>query len=202
MFRYIKGKVTGRFEGGIILENHGIGYEIRMPFSSSVYLAAPEEMVTVYTYMAVREDAVELYGFDNHDSLGMFMLLTTVSGIGSKAALSILSSLSVQEIRKAVVFDDPNALVRAQGIGKKSASRIILELKDKIKESSLESAPDTDSLPAAPAGAVGAFEDAVSALMSLGYTRGEASESVSAVRREDASAEELIKEALRQLSRI
>lgn len=185
-----------------MLENQGIGYEIRIPFSSSVYLAAPDETVIVYTYMAVREDAVELYGFDDNESLEMFMLLTTVSGIGSKAALSILSTLSVQEIRKAVVFDDQNALVRAQGIGKKSASRIILELKDRIKESSLEDEPGDGNAGTFSSEAVSAFEDAVSALMSLGYTRGEAAGAVSAVRREEASAEELIKEALRKLSRI
>ena len=92
MFRYIKGRVTGRLEGTIILENHGIGYEISMPLSSSVYLASPEEEVTVYTFMAVREDAINLYGFDHQEDLEVFLMLTTVSGIGNKAALSILST--------------------------------------------------------------------------------------------------------------
>ena len=199
MIRYIKGTVTGRFEGGIILENHGIGYEISMPSSSSVYLAAPEEEITVYTYMAVREDAVNLYGFDKSESLEMFLLLITVSGVGSKAALSILSTLTVREIKKAILFEDSAMLTRAQGIGKKSASRILLELKDKIKESSLDLTSDEGTPASAPA-AAGAFEDAVAALVSLGYSKGEASDAVSAVRKENASAEDLIKGALKQLS--
>lgn len=187
--------------GGIILENHGIGYEISMPSSSAVYLASPQEEVIVYTFLAVREDAVSLYGFDHQEDLEMFLLLTTVSGIGNKAALSILSSLTVQEVRKAILFDDPGAFVRAQGIGKKSASRIILELKDKIRESSVEMDSDVGaSVRQTPS--VNDFEDAVSALMALGYTRGEASDAVSSVRTEEASAEEMIKGALRVLSRL
>ena len=188
-------------EGGIILENHGIGYEIRMPLSSSVYLASPEDEVVVYTFLAVREDAVNLYGFDHQEDLEMFLLLTTVSGIGNKAALSILSALSVQEIKKAVLFEEPGAFVKAQGIGKKSASRIILELKDKIRDTSFPSGEDP-GVPVRQTGPTGEFEDAVSALMALGYTRGEASDAVSSVRTEEASAEELIKGALRSLSRV
>ena len=201
MFRYIKGRVTGRLEGGIILENHGIGYEISMPLSSSVYLASPEDEVIVYTFMAVREDAVSLYGFDHQEDLEVFLMLTTVSGIGNKAALSILSTLSAREVKKAVLFEDPNAFIRAQGIGKKSASRIILELKDKIKETSIDMETDT-GVTVQQTGSLSAFEDAVSALMALGYTRGEASDAASAVRTEEASAEDLIKGALRVLSRI
>ena len=188
-------------EGGIILENHGIGYEISMPLSSAVYLAEPDEDVTVYTFLAVREDAVNLYGFDSQEDLEIFMLLTTVSGIGNKAALSILSSLTVQEIRRAVVFEDAGAFMRAQGIGKKSASRIILELKDRIKESSLSTEPVPGAAPE-KTGTLSAFEDAVSALTALGYSKGEASEAVSSVRTEDASAEDLIRAALRTLSEI
>ena len=200
MFRYIRGIVTGRMEGGIILENNGIGYEISMPLSSAAFLAQPEERITVYTFLAVREDAVSLYGFDRHEELEMFMLLTTVSGIGNKAALSILSALSVQEVKKAVLFDDPGALTRAQGIGKKSASRIILELKDKIKESSLSVEENMETSSGIGADA-GAREDAISALMALGYIRGEASDAVASVYTEGAKAEELIRSALKQLSR-
>lgn len=201
MFRYIKGRITGRFEGGIILENNGIGYEISMPLSSSAFLARQEDSVTVYTFLAVREDSLSLYGFDSHEELKMFMLLTTVSGIGNKAALSILSSLSVQEVKKAVLFDDQNAFIRAQGIGKKSASRIILELKDKLKDTAFEADPEAAAAGASESSA-DAYEDAVMALVSLGYTRAEASEAVSSVRSEDADAEDLLRAALRKISRI
>ena len=188
-------------EGGIVLENHGIGYEIHMPSSSAVFLAGPEDNVIVYTFLAVREDDVSLYGFDRKDELEMFLLLTSVSGIGNKAALSILSVLSVQEVKKAILFEDPNAFVRAPGIGKKSASRIILELKDKIRDTSVEMETGSRT-PSRQSGVVSSFEDAISALIALGYTRGEASEAVSSVHLEDASAEELIRGALRALSGI
>jgi Holliday junction DNA helicase RuvA len=151
--------------------------------------------------MAVREDAVELYGFDNQDSLEMFMLLTTVSGIGSKAALSILSSLSVQEVRKAVVFDDPNVLVRAQGIGKKSASRIILELKDKLmKETDLGAAAQASIESSAPiATSSGKLSEAQDALMVLGYSRAEAQNALKNIDTQNLGLEEIIKKALKLL---
>ncbi|MGI6206490.1 MAG: Holliday junction branch migration protein RuvA [Anaerovoracaceae bacterium] len=201
MFHYIKGKVTGTFNGGIILENSGVGYEIFMPSSSAIYLAAPDETVTVYTYLAVREDGVSLFGFDDNESLEIFKMLTSVSGIGNKGAQSVLSVMSAAEIKKAVLFDDAGAFTRAPGIGKKTASRIILELKDKIEKIS------ADIGAAAPAGRkkpeeLVAFEDAVSALMALGYSRSEAAEAAEACGADASSAEEIIKASLKKLSHL
>ena len=168
-------------------------------------MAPPERQVTVYTAMIVREDDVSLYGFDDRESLALFRLLTTVSGIGAKAAISILSSLTAEEIKKAVVFNDPDTLARAQGVGKKTAQRIVLELKDKLEDQVFGAAPESG----AGARAAAAEEDdpmsgvseAVSALVALGYSKSEAAEAVASSGLEDASAEEYIRAALKKLSR-
>lgn len=184
-----------------MLENGGIGYEIHMPNSSAAYLAEPDTPVTVYTFMAVREDDISLYGFDDRESLDIFRMLTTVSGVGNKAAISILSTLSAGEVKKAVMFEDKSAFVRAPGIGKKSASRIILELKDKIKDVDVSMTGGSPAAAPAGSGPDSVFEDAVAALMSLGYTRGEAADAAAPYAGGDASAEDIIKAALKKLSR-
>lgn len=201
MFHYIKGKVTGTFSGGIILENSGIGYEIYMPSSSSIYMASPDDTVTVYTYLAVREDGVSIFGFDDNESLEIFRMLTSVSGIGNKGAQSVLSVMSAAEIKKAVIFDDAGAFTRAPGIGKKTASRIILELKDKVEKLSVEMAGAPPSAGEKPKD-LEAFEDAVSALMALGYSRSEAAEAASVSGADADSAEDIIKASLKRLSHL
>ncbi|MDF3003461.1 MAG: ruvA, partial [Bacillota bacterium] len=132
MFHYIKGVAAMRFEGGIVIETGGIGYEIFVPDNSPVYLAESGQTVMVYTVMAVREDDVSLYGFHDKETLELFKKLITVNGVGAKAAMSILSIMPAGEIKKAIVFEDAAALTKANGIGKKIAQRITLELKDKM----------------------------------------------------------------------
>lgn len=204
MFHYIKGFVTDHLENGVVVETGGVGFEISVPSGSALYLAGPDEMVKVYTSMAVREDDISLYGFDDRESLQLFHLLTTVSGVGNKAAMAILSALSVREIRSAVVFEDAAMFTRAQGIGKKTASRIVLELKDKIDAADI--APSETATAAAgrarrdadPGAAIA--EDAIHALMALGYSRSEAAGAVKGAGKDCSTAEEYIKEALKQLS--
>ena len=201
MFHYIKGRVTERLADGLVVETGGIGFEIAVPGRSTLYLAEPDELVKVYVYMAVREDDISLYGFEDRAGLDMFRMLTGVSGIGSKAAMSILSALSVQEIRSAIVFDDAGMFTRAHGIGKKSASRIVLELKDKIDPASVM---DTDAPAqagqAADPGNLAAAEDAISALMALGYSRSEAADAVRKAGPDCETPEEYIRQVLKQLS--
>lgn len=206
MIHYIKGKVTETFDNMIVIENNGIGYEMTVPSSSALYIASPDAEVTAYTAMIVREDDVSLYGFDDRESLRMFRMLQTVSGIGAKAAVSILSALTVSDIKKAIVFNEPDTLARAQGVGKKTAQRVVLELKDKV---------DADALSASPAGVQGSqaaavkgdaggiseISDAITALVSLGYTKADASEAVAACGLENATAEQYIKAALKKLSK-
>ena len=207
MIHYIKGRITETTDTGVVIERNGIGYELTVPSLSAVYMTPPDQEVTVYTAMIVREDDVSLYGFDDRESLKLFRLLMTVSGIGAKAAVAVLSALSPAEVQKAVVFNDPDTLARAQGIGKKTAQRIVLELKDKL-EDKLEDAALTMSDGGAATAALpesdpmGSISEAVSALMSLGYSRSEASEAVASCGLTDAAAEEYIRAALKKLSRL
>ena len=207
MFNYIKGIVTGTFQNGIVLENSGIGFELNVPANSALYLVPAGEQVTVYTCMAVREDDISLYGFDTREELDMFKMLTTVSGIGNRGAIAVLSALSVGEIRKAILLDDPDTLAKAQGIGKKTAQKIVIELKDKIGRISAEEAENAPVSGAAGGNrikdsALSAVDDAIAALMALGYSKSEAAESVAAVGSKANTAEDYIKFALKNLQKI
>lgn len=201
MIHYIKGRVTETYDGGVVVENNGIGYELTVPALSAVYMAPADQEVTVYTAMIVREDDVSLYGFDDRESLQMFRLLMTVSGIGAKAAVSILSALSPSEVQKAVVFNDPDTLSRAQGVGKKTAQRIVLELKDKLEGRVFGEREKAVAAEAAD-DALGSISEAVAALVSLGYSKSEAAEAVASCGLSDVSAEEYIRAALKKMSRL
>ncbi len=203
MIHYIKGRITETTDTGVVIERNGIGYELTVPSLSAVYMTPPDQEVTVYTAMIVREDDVSLYGFDDRESLKLFRLLMTVSGIGAKAAVAVLSALSPAEVQKAVVFNDPDTLARAQGIGKKTAQRIVLELKDKLEDAALTMSDGGAAAAALPeSDPMGSISEAVSALMSLGYSRSEASEAVASCGLTDAAAEEYIRAALKKLSRL
>lgn len=195
MFHYIKGVAAMRFEGGVVIETGGIGYEIFVPDNSPVYLAESGQTVMVYTVMAVREDDVSLYGFHDKETLELFKKLITVNGVGAKAAMSILSIMPAAEIKKAIVFDDAAALTKANGIGKKIAQRITLELKDKmgavggLAEAAEKTVSDSGKA------------EAINALISLGYSRSEAITALAEVNEEHLSVEEYIKRALKGIGR-
>ena len=198
MISFISGRLAEVLENGIIIENQGIGFEVSMPSSSAAFAAAPGSQLTVYTYMAVREDDISLYGFDDRQSLAMFRLLTGVSGIGAKGALAILSALTVNEIKKAIVFEDSGTLSKAQGIGKKTAQRIVLELRDKVDAAGLTDDPAGGRL--SPAASGGGAADAIEALVGLGYSKSEAAEAVASSGLSEGSPEDYIKAALKKLS--
>lgn len=198
MLHYIRGQLTMKFDGGIVVEAGGLGYEIRVPDNSSVYMAKEGEMVLVYTVMMVREDDVSLYGFGTREGLELFKRLITVNGVGAKAAIAILSAMSVDEVKRAIIFEDVAYLCRANGIGKKTAERIILELKDKLGK-----------LPTLPQGTLSVEEvlavddrtEAVNALIALGYSKGEAITAIAGIEDRELTAEEYIKRALKQMMR-
>ena len=150
----------------------------------------------LYTAMSVREDAVELFGFSTQQELQCFQLLTSVSGVGPKAALSILSDLSPDQFLLTVASGDSKALTRAKGIGAKSAQRIVLELKDKVEQQDVAAAAGA---PAAQAAAGGAEREAQAALQALGYTSAEAARAVNLVRDQAQTVDQLIMLALRQM---
>lgn len=196
MLHYIKGQVSMHIPGGVVIENNGLGYELFVPENSSIYLTKEGESVLAYTAMIVREDNISLYGFGDKESLSMFHKLMTVSGVGAKAALAILSSMPLDEIRKAILFEDTATLTKANGIGKKSAQRIVLELKDKVGSiSGFEKSSDVvDSV-----FAVDEKSEAANALISLGYTKSEAVSALAKIEDKSLTAEEYIKLALKRL---
>lgn len=198
MIHYIKGKITMKFDGGIVAETGGIGYKIFTPANSSLYLAKEHDELTIYTAMIVREDDISLYGFGEQESLDTFNKLITVNGVGAKAALAILSAMPIHEVQQAIVFEDVMALTRANGIGKKTAQRIVLDLKDKFD--TIE-APDLQGMgDLAETDIPGdSRAEAVKALVALGYSKGEAINGISAVKETNLTTEEYIKAALKKL---
>ena len=196
MFHYIKGQMTVKFDGGVVIETSGVGYEIFVPDNSPAYLAKDGDLLMLYTAMIVREDDVSIYGFAEKESLQLFRKLMTVSGVGAKAALAVLSCMPLSELKKAIMFEDAKSLTMANGIGKKTAERIILELKDKLGSIGYIS----DALQSADKiMAVDEKAEAVNALIALGYTKGEALSALMNVGDSGLSAEEYVKKALKNL---
>lgn len=202
MIRYIKGTYAMSLETGIVVETaSGIGFEISIPSGSPIYKYSEGDEVLVYTYMMVKEDDISLYGFHNRENLDLFRLLITVNGVGAKAAMAIMGSMTASELRQAVIFEDVKSISRANGIGKKTAERLILELKDKIGSAGVtvnhqEQAAFGEGGQSMDADA---RSEAISALAALGYTKAEAFAAVSAVSDEGLECEEYIKRALKNI---
>ncbi|MBP5154411.1 MAG: Holliday junction branch migration protein RuvA [Lachnospiraceae bacterium] len=198
MISFVRGTLEEYTEDGIVVEAGGIGYAITTPASLRETLPAAGEEVKIYTFFSVTQDAQKLYGFGSREEREIFRLLLRVSGIGPKLAVSVLSAVSVDELRIAVVTGDVKTLSRAPGLGKKTAEKLIVELKDQFKAS--------DFLPsAAPsAGPVvisDAFSEAVAALQALGYNPSEALRAVRSVEGSaDMSVDEILREAFARLS--
>lgn len=207
MISYLTGTIEYISGDCVILDVGGIGYEVTISASTAQQLTAMDrrEPVRVYTYMLVREDMIALYGFISRDDLELFKILITVSGIGPKGALSILSGMSSDDLRFAIVTGDTKAISRAPGIGKKTAERVILDLRDKIS-AQMEN-EDREFLQDGPLSGEDTTEagtehseaaDAVAALVALGYPRGEAARAVRRCR-EAGDTEAILKEALKFL---
>lgn len=195
MFYYISGTLALKGEGYVVIDANGIGYKILTSVYSIEKLSNNGE-VKMYTYMYIREDICDLYGFASEEELNMFTLLIGVSGIGPKAAVAILSTMSPSDVALAIVSGDTKAITRAQGVGPKVAQRILLELKDKIKNEQMLSGAVSgdDAVPVS----FGASNEAVEALCVLGYSSIEAKQALSGI---DMSMdlELIIKEALKKL---
>lgn len=198
MLHFIKGTLAMTIPNGVVIEAGGLGYEVYVPDNSAVYLAKEGQEVMVYTAMIIREDDVSIYGFADKESLKLFRMLMTVNGVGAKAALSILSALSAQELQKAVLYEDVAALTKANGIGKKTAQRIVLELKDKIDAS--QAVSGGAAVVVTPNGVMSDNRgEAVNALIALGYSKSEAVDALCGVEEQDLTVEEYIKKALKKL---
>ena len=207
MFYYIKGKLAHLDPGFAVIEAGGVGYKLTI--SATTHDAMPSYLtvseapeVKLFTHMAVREDGVELFGFGSHEELAAFKMLTSVSGVGPKAAMAILSIFTPEKFALAVCTDDTKAISKANGVGAKTAARIVLELQDKLMKETPSEVLAGKNATSLPAGAVGkgTLGEAQDALTVLGYTRGEAMSALSGL---DPSLglEELIKQALKKLMR-
>ena len=197
MYYYIKGTLAARGANHIVVDAGGVGYMIFTPSPEK----APQQgsIVTVYTYLNVREDAMELYGFLTEEEKRLFMQLISVSGVGPKVGLALLSAASAQSIMTAIITGDTKTLTRAQGVGPKAAKRIILELKDKLDPAELGIDGDEGIITEdADAPIMDSRAEALSALVVLGYS---ANDAKNALMKLDASmsTEELIKKALAKL---
>lgn len=201
MFAYIKGTLSYKHNEYVIIEANGIGYKIITALSTIENIGAIGNEVKVSTHLYVREDIMNLYGFITQEELGMFELLLTVSGVGPKAAISMISAVSPSKFGLAVITDDVKTLTMAQGVGNKVAQRIILELKDKIKKEQLASGKAINGGTNIVSRDNSRASEAISALMVLGYTPIEASKAVAAVYSEEMDLESIIKSALRGLVR-
>lgn len=198
MITYLKGILEYISDEFIIIDVNNIGYKVFISSYTLTKLPVQNENIKIYTYMNIREDAILLYGFLEIDELNMFNMLIGVSGIGPKAALSILSNLRPQDISMAVIMEDINTLSKTPGIGKKTAQRIILDLKDKLKTVSYNESIELD---------IGnnqssSKQDAIDALVALGYSQIEAVKAVKNVYSENMDIEDIIKLALKKLAKI
>ena len=195
MIDFIEGKVASKAPGELVVAAGGVGFLLQC--SNATLAAAPAvgESWRCYTVLNVREDAMELFGFSGTQERALFRRLCAVTGIGAKTALGMLSAMSVRDLSVAIVTGDVAALSRAPGIGKKTAQRIVLELKDKVEQQDVSGA--SVAVAAAPAGS--AEQEAQAALQALGYTSAEAARAVNLVRDKAQTTDQLIMLALRQM---
>ena len=199
MYSYIKGELVEVLENSIVIDNHGIGYEIKIPDSISHTFSGIGQEIKIYTYTYVREDAFQLYGFLTRDDLNVFRLLLSVNGIGPKGALAVLSVMTPDELRFAVLAEDDKVIAKAPGIGKKSAQRVIIELKDKLSVEEIITPRSKDISEKSQRNIV--KNEAIQALTALGYSATEALKVVNGVEiTEETTVEELLKLALKTMS--
>ena len=202
MLNYVSGTLEEVGEGYIVVDNNGLGYEISTSFHTIGCLPDIGEPVKIYTKLVPKEDAINLYGFYEKGELNMFNLLLIVSGIGPKGALAILSSMTVDEIKFAVLGEDAKAFAKVPGVGKKTAERAIIDLKDKVDlmdafEGKLAAAapkPKTDTIASVKA-------EVMDALVSLGYTKSNAAKALEHMTiTESTTTEQLLSDTLKQMS--
>ena len=202
MYSYIKGELAEVNTDHIVIDVGGIGYMIYIPAQSLNYLPGIGEMLKVHTYLYMREDAMILYGFLTKDDLEMFKLLITVSGIGPKGGLAVLSTLSSDDLRFAVLSGDSRAISKAPGIGSKTAQRVIIDLKDKLSiEDAFEKKLEHENEKINVSSNSQVKNDAVMALNALGYSSTESLKAVSKVEiTDDMDVEDVLKAALKHMS--
>lgn len=202
MYAYIKGTLEIKTTGYVVIEtNNGIGYKIFMSESAIERLSEIGSSVKIFTYMRVREDDISLYGFNTNEELRMFELLLSVSGIGAKSAINILSNITSSSFALAVITNDVNTLKKLPGIGAKSAQRVILELKDKLKTEEAEAKIETSKEIQVAIKEDDKVQEAMSALQVLGYSKKEIEVAMQKIDTSAISVEDIIRKGLNNLAR-
>ena len=205
MIGRLKGTLASKQPPGLMIDVGGVGYELEAPMSTFYDLPAVGESVTLFTHQVVREDAHLLFGFARESERRLFRALLKVSGVGAKMALAVLSGMSADDFARCIETDDVTALTRLPGIGKKTAERLVVEMRDRLSDAELR-----EALPAAGAGEGGTaaaasvddpVADASSALVALGYRPAEASRMIRGVATAGLSTEEIIRQALQATGR-
>ena len=197
MIAFIKGTAAYVDTEGVIVDNQGIGYQVKTP-SSIVEKVSAGDQVMLYTHLYVREDMLALYGFLSKEELHTFQVLLGVNGIGPKAALSVLSTMTVSQLYYAVFSEDSKSISKTPGIGPKGAKRMIMELKDKLSMDEIAGDNPKDDTSEPIAGNSDNITDAMDAMVALGYSNGEAYRAVHGVKgASDMDADRLLKEALK-----
>ena len=196
MIAFLKGELEHVEETGAIINVGGVGFSVTMPTIDLAKLPQKGQEVLIYTYLYVREDIMELFGFSNKESIKYFKKLIGVSGVGPKAAIALLSALTPSELALAIISSDSKAIGKAKGIGPKMAQRIVLELKGKVETEDAIGGSEKVSAPIRPT----TDASAVNALIALGCSPSEAQKTVMQISGENLTTEEIIKEALRRLT--
>lgn len=199
MIAYISGALVSAGENYIVIDNHGMGYRIFVSGKFLEHIPAYGTQIKIYTHMYIREDELTLYGFHSEEELSVFRILIGISGVGPKVAMAILTALTIQEIQLAVISEDAKTISKANGVGAKGASRIILELKDKLKMEDMMDAAYEQSI-VQDTQDINAARDAILALVNLGYSSSEAALAVKKIGdTSQMDIEAILKAALKKL---
>lgn len=203
MIGRLRGTLIEKQAPEIVIECHGIGYEVTVPMTSMYALPEVNQEAIIYTHFVVREDAQLLYGFANKVERKLFRLLIKASGVGPKLALAILSGMSAEQFVSCVAHDDVSTIVKIPGVGKKTAERLLIEMRDRIKDWQADVPASKDAAPIdfnlTTNFVSDAKGDALNALVSLGYSQGQADKAIKAVFTSDKSSEDLIRDALKSM---
>ena len=205
MIGRLRGILLEKQAPDLLIEVAGVGYEVQLPLTSFYKLPATGVEATIYTHFVVREDAQLLYGFVNQAERALFRQLIKANGVGPKLALTILSGMTAQQFVRCVQLDDVSTLVKLPGVGKKTAERLVVEMRDRLKDWGIAAnTPVTDNMLLQDDEAIfspveSAEQDAISALVSLGYSSLQADRAVQKIKQHDMSSEQLIKAALRSM---
>ena len=197
MYAYINGVVADKGHNELVIEAGGVGYSLYCSLNTVQNALSVGEMMRVYTYLNVTQDGITLFGFGTKEERAMFLRLISVSGIGPKTAIGLLGSMSMRDLTLAIVMGDTAVLSRAPGIGKKTAQRIALELKEQISDDEVEGLSASGAKNVMPLRQDDPVTEAMIALQSLGYTAGEAMQALSAVKDKSDQPDELVRLALR-----